>query len=181
MAGDAARGVGGAEEGNVTDAETTVLYALSTLAQTCAALAAFVGAVGIYRLQLLRADQNALERDVRGLAAQMSLVGADVAALVPFDLVIERVTSVGQTSDPRIARAREELATWRARPRRIQRDRNALLIFEAWNLLVIFVSLVGFNYVTPLASSPCSFWGLWAAAVGTVVATGYCVYAWTRG
>lgn len=55
----------------------------STLAQTCAALAAFVGAVGIYRLQLLRADPNTIERNVRGLAAQTSLVGADVAALVP--------------------------------------------------------------------------------------------------
>ena len=31
-----------------------VLYELSTLAQTCAALAAFVGAVGIFRLQALR-------------------------------------------------------------------------------------------------------------------------------
>jgi len=48
VARHAAGGVGGAEEGNVTDAETILLYALSTLAQTCAALAAFVGAVGIY-------------------------------------------------------------------------------------------------------------------------------------
>jgi hypothetical protein len=31
-----------------------VLYGLSALAQTCAALAAFVGAVGIFRLQALR-------------------------------------------------------------------------------------------------------------------------------
>ena len=37
--------------------ETTILYALSTIAQTCAALSAFVGAVGIYRLQSLR-DQT---------------------------------------------------------------------------------------------------------------------------
>jgi hypothetical protein len=39
-----------------------VLYALSTLAQTCAALAAFVGAVGLYRLQLLRTAQDTIER-----------------------------------------------------------------------------------------------------------------------
>ena len=43
----------GRSEPRVTDPQTTILYALSTLAQTCAALAAFVGAVGLYRLQSL--------------------------------------------------------------------------------------------------------------------------------
>jgi hypothetical protein len=37
----------------VTYAQTTILYALSTLAQTCAALAVFIGVVGIYKLQSL--------------------------------------------------------------------------------------------------------------------------------
>ena len=37
----------------MTDAETTVLYALSKFAQTCAAL---VGAVGLFKLQLLRME-----------------------------------------------------------------------------------------------------------------------------
>jgi len=31
--------------------KTTLLYALSTLAQTCATLVAFIGALGLYRLQ----------------------------------------------------------------------------------------------------------------------------------
>ena len=43
-----------------------VLYALSTLAQTCAALAAFVGAVGIFRLQILR-EQRKEEDQTRRL------------------------------------------------------------------------------------------------------------------
>jgi hypothetical protein len=179
LARDAAGGVGGVEEGNVTDAETTVLYALSTLAQTCAALAAFVGAVGIYRLQLLRAGQSTTERNLGALAARENLgVGSDLAALLPIEHIVNLVEKADPKQGPASKRA---LGTWRAFPCSIQRSRTALLIFEAWNLLVIFVSLVGFNYVTPLASSPCSFWGLWAAAVGTVVATGYCVYAWTRG
>jgi hypothetical protein len=38
--------------------ETTLLYTLSTLAQTCAALAAFVGAVGLFRLQILREQRK---------------------------------------------------------------------------------------------------------------------------
>ena len=45
--------VAGVAGSGVTDAQTTVLYALSTFAQTCAALAAFVGAVGLYKLRLL--------------------------------------------------------------------------------------------------------------------------------
>lgn len=47
--------------------ETTLLYTLSTLAQTCAALAAFVGAVGLFRLQILR-EQRKEEDQTRRLA-----------------------------------------------------------------------------------------------------------------
>jgi len=36
----------------MNDQTTTVLYTLTTLAQSCAALAAFVGAVGVFRLQM---------------------------------------------------------------------------------------------------------------------------------
>jgi len=48
----------------VSNAETTLLYILSTLAQTCAALAAFVGAVGLYRLQSLRNQRRDVYRDI---------------------------------------------------------------------------------------------------------------------
>jgi len=51
----------------VTNQETTLLYILTTLAQTCAALAAFVGAVGLFRLQTLRDQHARAERDLRGL------------------------------------------------------------------------------------------------------------------
>jgi len=44
--------------------ETTLLYLLSTLAQTCAALAAFVGAIGLYRLQSLRDRRRDLLREI---------------------------------------------------------------------------------------------------------------------
>jgi len=48
----------------MSDTETTVLYTLSTLAQTCAALAAFVGAVGLFRLQSFRDQHRDAEREL---------------------------------------------------------------------------------------------------------------------
>jgi hypothetical protein len=45
--------------------DQAVFYALSTLAQTCAALAAFVGAVGVYRLQSLRDKRHGLLGSIR--------------------------------------------------------------------------------------------------------------------
>ena len=57
---------------------------------------------------------------------------------------------------------------------------KALAAFEAWNLVAIGVSLVGFNFVGPLAASPATFWAIWVAAVGTVAVSGYALYTWTR-
>jgi hypothetical protein len=157
-----------------------VLYALSTLAQTCAALAAFVGAVGLYRLQLLRTAQDTIERDVRGLASRANLVGSDLAALYPFRRIAADVAKAIPEGEALIA-AQEALKDWNTFPSIIQRSRNVLIVFEVWNLCVIGLSLFGFNYVALLASSPYSFWGLSAVALGTVGVTLYCVCAWTRG
>jgi hypothetical protein len=67
----------------MSDEKTILLYALSTLAQTCAALAAFVGAVGLYRLQSLRGRQHDLLRQistgVRGTAANPEVILAEAA------------------------------------------------------------------------------------------------------
>src|SRR5262252_8280144 len=45
--------------------DQVVLYALSTLAQTCAALAAFVGAIGLFRLQSLRDGERDADQILR--------------------------------------------------------------------------------------------------------------------
>jgi len=63
----------------------------------------------------------------------------------------------------------------------IRRNVLSLSILEAWNLLVIGASLVGFNYIPLLVASPYTFWSLWLVALGTVGVTGYSVFAWTRG
>ena len=159
--------------------ETVLLYTLTTLAQTCAALAAFVGAVGLFRLQLLRADQNTAERNLRGLAARENLgVGSDLASLLPIEDIVNLVTN----ADPKQgAASKRALGTWRAFPSAIQRSRKPLIVFEGWNLLVIGVSLVGFNYVPLLVASPWTFWALWIVALGTVGVTGYSVFRWARG
>jgi hypothetical protein len=161
--------------------ENAVLYALSTLAQTCAALAALVGALCLYRIQALHANKATAERDLRGLAAQAHLIGADVAQIAPITEIIEVVTNAPPNpGNPKIAAAKAALKTWNESPS-IRPSRNGLILFEAWNLLLIGVSLAGFNYVPWLMVWPWMFCTLWAAAVGTVAVTGYCVYAWTRG
>jgi len=157
-----------------------VLYALSTLAQTCAALAAFVGAVGLYRLQVLRDRRRTTENEMRGLAALAGL-GVDhrVVSLRRIIAVVEDVrrTRAEQVEAAELLRAFE---AWQAIPPVLRRSQWALIVFEGWNLLVIGASLVGFNYIPLLVSSPWTFCALWAAALGTVGVTGYCVYAWTR-
>src|SRR6266699_6816582 len=53
--------------------EQAVLYALSTLAQTCAALAALVGALGLYRAQSGRTEQAHTESTIRHLLVASGL------------------------------------------------------------------------------------------------------------
>ena len=64
-------------------------------------------------------------------------------------------------------------------PCRIRRSAKALWAFAAWNLRIIGVSLIGFNYVEWLTTWAGAFWALWAVALGTVAVTGWCVFAWT--
>ena len=69
--------MGGAPErpANVTamapdpNSVNAVLYALSTIAQTCAALAALVGALALYKLQVMRNTHAENERALRPVTA----------------------------------------------------------------------------------------------------------------
>lgn len=79
-----------------------------------------------------------------------------------------------------IKKPRQTAFRWSAYIPRRRRSQLGLVAFEAWNLLVIFAALVGFNYVPALASSSATFRAIWVAAVGTVAVTGYCVLVWTR-
>jgi hypothetical protein len=153
----------------VSDEKTILLYALSTLAQTCAALAAFVGAVGLFRLQSLRDRRRDLMGDiVRSMGHRPA----------PEEAVL--VEARRQAPDrPGVAAFIQE---WEPIPGRLRQSRWSLMVFEVWNLLVIGATLVGFNYVSALVSRPAlAFWVLWVAVVGTVGVTVYCVFVWTEG
>jgi hypothetical protein len=159
----------------VTDAQTAILYALSTVAQTCAALAAFVGAVGVYRLQSLDAGHARNERTIRGLLGVAGLVSRNLVegASLAEVLRIARLRDAGPT-------VHEAVTEWDGFAARRQRTTAALFAFKAWNLAVIGFAVVGFNYVPALAANAATFYGIWLAAVGTVAVTGYCVFVWTR-
>ena len=144
--------------------ENAVLYALSTLAQTCAALAALVGAVGLYRLQALKGERG------------------DV-----YDEIYTMLGRPTKTRDEAIAQARrrepdpvmqDALRRLDELPAIIRRSGRWFCVFEAWNLLVILFSLVGFAYVPSLVGQWWSSVALWIAALGTVGVTGYGVFVW---
>lgn len=144
--------------------ENAVLYALTTLAQTCAALAALVGAVGLYRLQALRGRQFDVYDEIHTLTGRRGTPPADVIA-----------TARTRVDEPA---TQDALRRFDALPPIIRRSGRWLCVFEAWNLLVILSSLVGFAYVPFLVGQ---WWGslaLWIAALGTVGVTGYGVFAW---
>jgi hypothetical protein len=160
-----------------------VLYALSTLAQTCAALAAFVGAVGVFRLQAIRDRRRDLEREMRALAPRMT---QDFALTQPLQHVFETVHPLTRNCQDcpdvrdRIRTFYLAVRDWWATGPLFDSSRSALFVFEVWNLLVIGVSLVAFHHLGWLASCRYTFWALWPVAIITVVLTGWCVYAWTR-
>lgn len=173
----------GDEEAVIETQATTILYTLSTLAQTCAALAAFVGAVGLYRLQALSAEHARIEQQIRSLLAEGPL-HRDVAGTYPLGATIATARDVidgtRQTSPEIIDSLWDAMSAWDAYPSRHQRAGRALRAFEAWNLLVIGAALVGFNYVPALAASAWALPLLWPVAVVTVGLTAYCVFVWTK-
>jgi hypothetical protein len=158
----------------------TLLYVLSTLAQTCAALAAFVGAVGVFRLQTLRDQQAAAERDLRELAV-LVLARATYGPIEGVLADLAKVENDRTQSNPNLPRAIEARSHWRGFPPQMTKTRRALIGFEIWNLVLIVGSIVGFNYVRALADAPrATAVALWIVAIGTFVVTMWCVVVWTR-
>ncbi len=159
---------------------TTVLYALSTIAQTCAALAAFVGAVGVFRLQSLLTSRERIEETITGSVARRISKDKSSDEIVKgtYDLL---ANSPDMLSDIQRANLLTNLPKLKDFPRRYNRARSWLIRFEVWNLAVICLTLIGFSVVPTLAC----FSGMSAAllcliAVGTTAITVWCVAVWTR-
>ena len=145
------------------DPHTTVLYMLSTLAQTCAALAALIGAVGLYRLQQLHGEQEEIFADFH------TNIGRPAEGRVRL---LQLAREQARTS-PATAAALDRLTGIR---RRAYVAIAALIFFEVWQMGSILFALLGFHYV----SSPKSVMGPFTiAAVGTVVTTIGCIAVWT--
>ena len=147
-------------------AVNSVLYALSTIAQTCAALAALVGALALYRLQAMRDAHAAQERSIRELAS--GIMARDEALSGPRDRVLE----VAHANIDRPG-FREALDEFHAHDDRYARAIAWFIAFEAWNLAAILASLLGFTCVSWLASHWWWFAGLLIfCSLGTVAVTG---------
>jgi hypothetical protein len=155
--------------------EQAVLYALSTLAQTCAALAALVGALGIYVVQGLKERHAAAEREIRSLLPP-NRVAKDWAFGIPTDEAIRVARDVAahpkEAEKPLALQLEQALVEWDSFDRNQRRGKRLLGLFVSWNLLVILLSLGGFTFISKLT---CRWWasaGLWVVAIGTAIATG---------
>jgi hypothetical protein len=166
--------------------ENTVLYTLSTLAQTCAALAAFVGAGGLFKLQSQRDQHVRNEQTLRGLYATATLDPQAAARLTLEQILFSiRASATGpMPTHPAEITKREDmrkaLGEWDGFLGRQGRATKALFVFEGWHLFVIGAALIGFNHVERLQTWPGTPSALWIVAAGTVGVTIWSMLAWTR-
>jgi HEPN domain-containing protein len=97
-------------------------------------LAAFVGAVGLYRLQSLRDHHNREEQTLRGMYATATLNPQEAARLT-LDEVLRALganVETPTTVQPGLAeKIRNSVAEWITFPSRYRRAATVLLIFEA--------------------------------------------------
>ena len=154
---------------------TSILYALSTLAQTCAALAAFVGAVGLYRLQILRDQDGRAEFEYRARIQQVT--GHDTHPR-PIKRVRELAADIPETDVEHRRYVAEADAAWQGVAPRIQCTIDTLVVFELWILFVILASLGGLAHVPALTGWRWSPVALWTVAIMTVVVTGGALFVW---
>jgi len=183
VASGAASGMGGAHTGGRGQAmnENAVLYALSTLAQTCAALAAFVGAIGLFLLQSIREQQRSSEQAMRVSLVDVYSNYHEVVYVLSLSVVLKQVEQVRREPDragtTRAKRIEDAFRTWNGFAPRIRKTSIALAVFEGWNLVVILISLGGFAHIPVLTCSPWTSPLLWLVAAITVVVSGVVVGA----
>jgi Flp pilus assembly protein TadB len=168
----------------VNDPQTTVLYVLTTLAQSCAALAAFVGAVGVFRIQMLREQRQRAEIDLRDVAQKLVNVIFMDMHRSPTAAVLQRIDEERrkQPTHPSVIEAMDARRRWETFRPQLHSTRSSLLALEGWNLAVIAAALICFNCVSALSRAP---WLSGAALVVVAVITALvplgCVWVWTQG
>jgi hypothetical protein len=160
-------------EGEVND--QAILYALSTLAQTAAALAAFVGAVGLFRLQILRDPQRAAEFEF--LARVREVTGHETHN-IPIAAVLTMADGLHESLTEGRRRVGEGRRLWQEVAPQMRGTIYALAGFEGWILFVILISLGGLAHVPGLVRWTWSCAALWAIAIVTVIITGGALSVW---
>jgi hypothetical protein len=156
--------------------ENTVLYALSTLAQTCAGLAAFVGAVGLFRLQALRESRQSAEENLRSLLVVSGALNAMQSKIFTLREVLQRVEEV--RANPTFRLVEEAFVVWSTLEARARRSAVTLSVFKAWNLLVILISIGAFAHVPVLTYQLWASLLLWIIAIVTAIVSGVSVFVW---
>lgn len=151
--------------------EAAIFYALSTIAQTCAALAALVGALAVYQINSLRDRHGFVEREIRALVLIRTTMAnhlpIDTVLLHARDLVLDNKIAENEVR-PKVDAALHE---WNAFDKHYRRSKRLLAFFVGWNLLAIFVSLVGFALMYRVVNHWSSWAILWVVAFFTVFAT----------
>ncbi len=151
--------------------ESAILYALSTIAQTCAALAALVGALAIYQINSLRDRHGFVEREIRALILRRTSLAnhlpIETVLLHARDLVLDQKIDENEIR-PKVDAALRE---WDDYDNHFRRSKRLLTVFVGWNLVAIFISLVGFAFVYSLMNHWASWVILWVVAICTVAAT----------
>ena len=159
--------------------ETTILlYVLSTLAQTVAALAAFVGALGLFKLQLLLTSHGRTEDTIRGIMAPRLSPELSIDQIVATAREFVEAKSDMLAGDQR-ANLAKSLTKWDGFGGRFNRARKWLIGFEAWNLTIIVGSLLAFNVVERVAGACSTTWFIGIAVLGTAAMTVICVWKWS--
>jgi hypothetical protein len=162
--------------------ENAVLYALSTLAQTCAALAAFVGAIGLFLLQSLREQRRTAEQAMRTSLVDVYDNYNVVMYVRSTAEVVKQAEKVrgepSRASGKRAQDIEDALQAWNGFAPRFRGTSATFAVFEAWNLLVILVSLGGFAHVPALTGQAWATWATWLIALVTVAVSGVSVFVW---
>ena len=147
-------------------------------------MAAFVGAIGVFRLQMFRDHHRNAERRLRERAAPFT--SRDTRA-IPLYEVLEAVEN---PKDPHpenpnwveaLEWARLTKGDWEALVWHLRAGRNALIRLEAWTLCMLGISIIGFNFIPWLKYARWLPWVVAALVIVTVLVTLWSVIVWTRG
>lgn len=158
----------------------TLRYALSTLAQTDAALIAFLGAIGLYRLQFFNTRSRSVEQSLRGLASQSTYTTSQAASLSIIQLwawakrIADAKPEELSTDSERKVQSGVllEFKAWMELNKLSARLTKIIIIFVSYHLVTIAASLLGFLFMDLAVVYQGWSWGIFfSLSLGAVLST----------